>query len=503
MRVARPMSDFYVAARLMPAMFNGMAIAVSFMAVLVFVGLAGGLGPDWRGVGALLLGGGLGLVVSGVLLAPYLRAFGGYTLPDFLAERFGGDKVRPLAVLAVLFCSFPALATVLLGFGVLAAGVFSLPVAVGTAAGAVLILVGTFLGGMRSLSLSQIAQYGVLLAVSLAAVMIVLWQAETLLGDSQVLIDEVIPTLGLQDFAQDDAVNRFALIFCLAAGTASLPYLLMRSFTTPTPGQARTSFLASVGFASVLCLAAPAFAALFEAAWINSGDSLSMIAEGLLTLAALAGLLAIGGGLALSIANTLSYDLYFKGVQPTASTGRRIFVARLSVVLVAGVAGLAAVTEPQAILTATAAALSLAASAFLPALVLGVWWKRASADAALAGMIAGLVVCLYYMIGPHTIPFAFYESSSFLSNATDAQRAAYEALQQSYYIADEAAQTAVLAKWDLAARPIANWWGVRGAFAGLFAVPIGFLVMIGVSLFTAAPSADVQRLVKSLRERTV
>ncbi len=503
MRIARPVSDFYVAARLMPAMFNGMAIAVSFMAVLVFVGLAGGLGPDWQGVGALLLGGGLGLVVSGVLLAPYLRAYGGYTLPDFLAERFGGDKVRPLAVLAVILCSFPALASVLLGFGLLSAGLFSLPVAVGTAAGVVLILVGTLIGGMRSLSLSQIAQYGVLLAVSLAAVMVVLWQADTLLDDSQLLIDEVIPTLGLKDFAQGDIVNRFALIFCLAAGTASLPYLLMRSFTTPTPGQARTSFLASVGFAGVLCLAAPAFAALFEAAWVNSGDTLSMIAEALLTLAALAGLLAIGGGLVLSIANTLSYDLYFKGVQPTASTGRRLVVARLSLVLVAGLAAFAAVAEPQATLTATAAALSLAASIFLPALVLGVWWKRASADAALAGMVAGLVVCLYYMIAPHTIPFAFYELSSVFSNATDAQRAAYELLQQSYYLVDGTAQEAVLAKWDVAARPIANWWGVRGAFAGLFAVPVGFLVMIGVSLFTAAPSTDVQRFVAGLRERTV
>lgn len=503
MRIARPVSDFYVAARLMPAIFNGMAIATSFMGVLVFVGLAGGLGPDWQGIGALLLGGGLGLAASGILLAPYLRAYGGYTLPDFLSERFGGDKMRPLAVMALILCSFPALAAVLLGFGLLSTALFALPAFAGIGFGVALILVCTLIGGMRSLSLSQIAQFAVLLAVSLAAVMVVLWQAETLLDESQMLIDEVIPSLGLQDLSQGDAVNRFALIFCLAAGTASLPFLLMRSFTTPTPGGARRSFLASVGFVGVLCLAAPAFAALFEAAWVKSGDSLSMIAEGILTLAALAGLLAVGSALALSMANALSYDLYFKSMHPTASTRRRLLAARLSVILVAGLAAIAAVAEPQAILTATAAALSLAASAFLPALVLGVWWKRASADAALAGMIAGLIVCLYYMIAPHTIPFAFYESSSFFSNATDAQRAAYESLQQSYYVADGEAQAAVLGQWDLAARPIANWWGVRGAFAGLFAVPVGFLVVIGVSLFTAAPSEDVQRFVRGLRERTV
>lgn len=502
-RIVRPISDFYVAGRLMPAMFNGMAIAASFMAVLVFAGLAGALGPGWEGLTNLLVGGGLGLIASGVLLAPYLRQFGGYTLPDFLAERFGGDKVRPLAVLAVILCSFPALAAVLLGFGLLSAGLFSLPVAVGTAAGVALIFVGTLIGGMRSLSLSQIAQYAVLLAVSLAAVMVVVWQTGTLFSAEVLLLDEVIPSFGLQDFAQSDAVNRFALIFSLACGTASLPYLLMRSFTTPTPSEARTSFLASVVFAGVLCLAAPAFAALFEAAWVNTGDGLSMIAEAVLTLAAIAGLLAAGSALALSIANAISYDVYFKSVQPGASARRRVFVARLSVILVAGLAAVAAVAAPQETLTATAAALSLAASAFLPALVLGVWWKRASSDAALAGMIAGLVVCLYYMIAPHVIPFAFYESSSFLSNATDAQVSAYQTLRQSYYLADAATKDAVLAEWQGSVRAIANWWGVQGTFASLFAVPIGFLVMIGVSLFTAAPSEDVQRFVKGLRERTV
>jgi len=107
------------------------------------------------------------------------------------------------------------------------------------------------------------------------------------------------------------------------------------------------------------------------------------------------------------------------------------------------------------------------------------------------------------MIAPHVIPFAFYESSSFLSNATDAQTAAYDALRNNYYLAaDPVAQAAVLAHWKEAVRPIANWWGVRGAFAGVFAVPVGFLVTIGVSLFTRAPSEDVQRFVSALRERS-
>lgn len=502
-RIARPISDFYVAGRLMPAFFNGMAIAASFMAVLVFVGLAGALGPHWEGIGPLLMGGALGLIFSGVVLAPYLRRFGGYTLPDFLAERFDGDKVRPLAVLAVILCSFPALATVLLGLGVLGAALFALPVLVGIAAGVVFVFVATLIGGMRSLSLSQIAQYGLLFGVSLVAVVLVLGQTGTMFATESLVLNEVIPGLGLDVFAQTDAIARFALIFCLAAGTASLPFLLMRSFTTPSDSGARASFFASLIFAGVLCLAVPALAALFEAALVRAEDVLSMVGEAALAVGAISGLLAVGGALALLIANAVSYDFYFKSLHPIASTGRRMLVARLSVIVVTGLAALAAVTVPEETLLATSAALSLAASAFLPALVLGVWWKRANGDAALAGMVAGLGVCLYYMIAPHVIPFAFYESSSFFSNASDAQVAAYEALRNSYYLADAGAKDAVLADWEKAARTVANWWGLRGVFAGLFAVPAGFFVMIVVSLFTQAPSADMRQFVKGLHARPV
>ena len=115
-------------------------------------------------------------------------------------------------------------------------------------------------------------------------------------------------------------------------------------------------------------------------------------------------------------------------------------------------------------------------------------------------MLAGLAVCLYYMLAPRYIPFAFYESSSFLSNATQEAASHYEALQQSYYLADEAGRAAALAAWEEAARPLANWWGVAREFAALFAVPVGFLTMIGVSLFTPEPSRKIQSFVEDLRK---
>ncbi|WP_372930476.1 hypothetical protein [Methyloceanibacter sp.] len=505
-RVVRPVSDFYVAGRLMPALFNGLAIAVSLMALLVFVGAGGAVGPGWKGLGAVLLGVGLGLLVGGLLLAPYLRQFGGYTLPDFLAERFGGDKVRPLAVLAVIVCGFPALAVVLMAFGMLSTVVFSLPVPIGIGGGVAMIFVCILIGGMRSLSVSQIAQYVVLLAAALAAIVVALWQTGTLFAVERLLADEVVPGAGLNVFAQDSGqnggMNRVALVFCLAAGIAALPAVLMRGFTTPTPSEARGSFLLALPFAGLLLLGAPALGALYEAAAVRAGDALSMIAEGVLTVAALATLLAAGGALALSVGNVLSYDIYFKSLNPTASVRRQVFVARICVIVVTGLAGLSAIAFPQESLTGASAMLSLAASTLLPVLVLGVWWKRATADAALAGMVAGTLVCLYYMVGPHTIPFAFYESSSFFSDASDAQVAAYERLRNDYYLAaDDAAKAAVLAAWDESVRPITNWFGVRAVFAGLFAVPAGFLVTIVVSLFTRAPSENVRRLVDNLRTR--
>jgi cation/acetate symporter len=502
-RVVRPASDFYVAGRLLPALLNGAAIGASVVAALVFVGAFGAVGFDWRGLTALLLGGGLGLVLAGLLLAPSLRAYGGYTVPDFLAERFGGEKVRPLAVFALLLCSFPALAAVLLAFGALTASVFPLPAAAGVGAGIVFIFVATLIGGMRSLSLSQIAYYGLLLVLGLTAIGTVWWQTGSPLAYDTLLMDEVVPSLGFDAFAQTSPVNSAALVFCLAAGVAALPYIVMRSFTATAPEDAQAAFLVSPILVGLLCVAAPAAAALYEAALVASGEPLSMIAEGILVMSAITGLLATGAGLALSMANTLSYDVYFKSLHPNAPTGSLLFVARLSVIGVTGFAGLAALAAPDETVIGATAALSIAASAFLPVLVLGIWWKRASSDAALAGMVAGLLVCLYYMIAPHTIPFVFYESSSFLSDATDLQIAAYESLRHDYYLAaDEDSRAAIHAEWDASVRPIANWLGVHGALAGVFAAPVSFLVTGIVTVFTHSPSKDVQRFVEDLRSRT-
>ena len=500
----RPISDFYVAGRLVPGLFNGMAIALLLIPVLAFAELAGALSQGWDGASLLVLGGAGGLLIIAFLLAPYLRKFGGYTIADFLGERFGGSGVRPLAVLAVILCSFPALALVLSGLGVIATQIFAVDMGTGIALGVAMLLLCSFAAGMRSASVTQILQYAVLLAVAVVTLGLLVWQQGAVFSGAEPAgLKAALGIIKLDSFAAEDSLNRLALLFCLVAGVASLPHLLMRGLVTPSIEEARTSFLWALPFTGALSLLAAPFLSLFEAAPTQESSASAILSFGLIAVGAISLLLAVGSGLVLAIANALSYDLYYRSLHLSASTERRILVARAAIVLTAALAAGGAFAAPDAIPIMTGASFSLAASAFLPALLLGVWWKRATGEGALAGMLAGLAVCLYYLLAPRYIPFAFYETSSFLSNATPDEAARYVALRQGYYLADASGREAALAAWRALALQLANWAGVKRDFAALFAVPIGFVVMIGVSLFTPAPSRDVQSFVEDLRKPQV
>jgi cation/acetate symporter len=497
--IVRPISDYYVAGRLVPAMLNGMAIAVSFAAVLAYAVLAGSAGEGRAGIVLVLLAGAAGLLGGGMLLAPFLRKFGGYTLPDFLGERFGGTYIRPLAVLGVVLCAFPALALVLLALGALATRIFPIELDLAVLlAGAVLLLCALG-GGMRAASLTQIAQYALLLLVSFIALAILLWLNGGGFGAaSSAAFDKAWTRLSFDGLAAADPLNAFALAFCLAAGVASLPHLLARGLTTPTNEEARISYFWALGFVAALCLAAPVYGVLFASDALAGRAATALF--GLAAIGAIAALLASGSGLLLAVANALSYDVYFKSLHPTAPTEQRLLVARAAVLLVAILAVSLAVTWPQEAIDMTAPAFSLAASALLPALALGIWWERATIEGALAGMLVGLGICLFYLLMPRYFPIAFYEMSSVLSNATPEQATSYASLRQAYYLADPSAKEAALAAWDEGARKIANWGGLNTAFAGLIAVPAGLLTAALVSAFTPAPSEDTQSFVAELRK---
>ena len=249
---------------------------------------------------------------------------------------------------------------------------------------------------------------------------------------------------GKDDAARDIARRNFlALVFCLMVGTAALPHILMRYYTTPSVRQARESVFWSLFFIFLLYFTAPALAVLAKydvyhdprrqlrsrklpqwvAAWQSVDPTLLSITDvnrdGIVQLAEIAiggdiivlatpeiaglpyvvsGLVAAGGlaaalstadGLLLTIANALSHDFYYKMIDPNASTARRVTISKMLLLVVALIAAYVASQKPADILFLVSAAFSLAAAAFFPALVLGIFWKRANKWGATLGMLAG------------------------------------------------------------------------------------------------------------------
>jgi len=619
-------AEYYVAGRRVPAVYNGMATGADWMSAASFIGMAGTLYLTGYGGLAFIMGWTGGYVLVALLLAPYLRKFGQFTIPDFLGERYGGNLPRFIGIVAAILCSFTYVVAQIYGVGIITTRLTGVAFELGIFVGLGGILVCSFLGGMRAVTWTQVAQYIILIIAYMIPVVwlsvkqtgvpipqaIYGYQLEKVskrgdelrkdpkelevVGVFQKRADEFdvklkdIPTalaadkaaaqkkladlrannamasvvataekelaavpkdeaaakaawtkakadnlarakpLGgmpnhAQVFAGDpkgDAAaqktfnesrrNFLALIFCLMVGTAALPHILMRYYTTPSVKEARDSVTWSLFFIFLLYFTAPALAVLVKyevfnvlvgtpfdklPAWIANwqrvdpgllsvvdinkdgifqltemkigGDivvlatpeigGLPYVVSGLVAAGGLAAALSTADGLLLTIANALSHDLYYKMIDPNASTARRVTLSKILLLVVALAAAAVASQKPADILFLVSAAFSFAAAAFFPALVLGIFWKRATGIAASLGMIAGLGTTFYYMVMTQPWLRGVFGVTS----------------------------------------PIELWWGIQPISAGLFGVPIGFAVIILVSLVTPAPNARIQDLVEHVR----
>ncbi|MGH8744011.1 MAG: VC_2705 family sodium/solute symporter, partial [Burkholderiales bacterium] len=316
------------------------------------------------------------------------------------------------------------------------------------------------------------------------------------------------PFPGKDEAARNIARNNFlGIVFCMMFGTAALPHILMRYYTTPSVRQARTSVFWSLFFIFLLYFTAPALAVLakydvytflvgssfadlprWAANWAKvdpgllsitdiNGDGIVQLAEivlggdiivlatpeiaglpyvvsGLVAAGGLAAALSTADGLLLTIANALSHDLYYKMLDPNASTARRVTVSKMLLLVVAVLAAYVSSLKPGNILFLVGAAFSLAASAFFPALTLGIFWKRANKWGAILGMIFGLGTCMYYMVA--TYPFFGGVAAN-------------------------------------------QWFHINSISAGIFGVPIGIITIVVVSLLTKEPKREVQELVEHVR----
>ncbi len=608
-------SEYYVAGRRVPAFFNGMATGADWMSAASFIGMAGTLYLSGFDGLAFVMGWTGGYCLVAFLLAPYLRKFGQFTIPDFLGERYGGNIIRSIGILAAITCSFVYVVAQIYGVGLITSRFTGLEFGVGVYVGLAGILVCSMLGGMKAVTWTQVAQYIILIIAYLTPV-VWLGIKHTGIPVPQIAYGPVLQKVGdlekkitadpkeievrnifkdraaaanaglkdpaksfaegkaklekavadakaaepmdatkiadaekaLAGYFKDEAaakaqwnkdkglaaraapprphaepypgkdedarftakINFLGIVFCMMFGTAALPHILMRYYTTPSVQQARVSVFWSLFFIFLLYFTAPCLAVLakfdvysnlvgssfaslpaWAAAWAKVDPSLLNITDinkdGIVQLAEIviggdlivlatpeiaglpyvvSGLVAAGGlaaalstadGLLLTIANALSHDLYYKMIDPQATTKTRVTISKVLLIFVAGVAAFVTSLKPGDILFLVGAAFSLAASAFFPPLVLGVFWKRANKWGAIVGMLAGLGVCLYYML--RTYPF--------FTNMG-------------------------VPKMDL-------WFGLNPISAGVFGLPVGLLTIYIVSLLTAPPDEKVQALVEHVR----
>jgi len=544
-------SEYYVAGRSVPAIYNGMATGADWMSGASFVGMAGSLyvlGYDGL---AFVLGWTGGYVLVAVLLAPYLRKFGAYTVPDFLGTRYGGNLPRLLGII-VLFCaSFTYVTAQVYASGIIASRFLGIDFQIAVWCGLAGILVCSMLGGMRAVTWTQVAQYIILIVAYLVPAIWMSWVTTgvpvpqimygSILGDIATM--EQALGVAAKDFHSlpfdgnglwsIEARDFFFLILCLMIGTASLPHILMRYFTTPTVREARKSVAWSLFFIFLLYFTAPAYAAFakfnvmsmfvddlgaaipfaYDAIpqwmykWGNiDGNALIKIcgvavtdqaavmaacgAEKTagfsfsdLTLGAdmivlstpeiagmpyfVIGLVGAGGfaaalstadGLLLAIANALSHDIYYKMIDPNADTRRRLFVAKALLLMVAALAAYTASTKPSDILSMVAWAFSIAGAGLFAPLVLGVWDQRTNRAGAICGMIAGFGLTMLYLVG-NVYGFDLVKGNG-----------------------DEI-----------------SWFAVKSISAGIFGIPVAFIVTFVVSRLTLEPSGEMQDFVRRLR----
>jgi cation/acetate symporter len=473
---------YYVAGREVPALYNGMATAADWMSGASFVAMAGGVYFGGYSYLAFIVGWTGGYVLVNSLLAPYLRKFGCYTVPDFVGTRYGGNLSRLIAVIILVVASFTYVTAQINATGTIAARVLQVPFQLGVWVGLLGILFCSMLGGMRAVTWTQVAQYIVLI---IAYLIPVFWMSnsqgfglipqisygpaveriaelEILHNVGGVPASEALGGLPvLKTLHAEVAPNAMqswkfvTLVLVLMAGTASLPHILMRYFTTPSVKDARRSVAWSLFFIFLLYFTAPTLATLTKLQildpnlatgiigkpfaevaaidWIQKWGNVGFLAiadsnmDGILQINEFAmrgdivvlatpeiaglpyvisGLVAAGGmaaamstadGLLLAIANALSHDLYYKILDPKADTRTRLIVARILLVGIGALGAFIASLNLTNILGAVAWAFSFACSGLFFPLVLGVWWKRANRAGAIAGMGLGFLSGAYYL----------------------------------------------------------------------------------------------------------
>lgn len=549
--------EFYVAGGGVSPLANGMATAADWMSAASFISMAGIISFTGYDGSVYLMGWTGGYVLLALLLAPYLRKFGKFTVPDFIGDRYYSNTARTVAVICALLVSFTYVAGQMRGVGVVFSQFLQVDINIGVVIGMAIVLVFAFLGGMKGITYTQVAQYCVLIFAFMVPAFFISMQ----------MTGNIIPQLGMGGTVEDgtflldklDALHTqlgfkeytdgskstwdvFAITLALMVGTAGLPHVIVRFFTVPKVKDARKSAGLALLFIAILYTTAPAIAVfartnLIETvsnteytqvpdwfknwedtgliAWsdkngdgkiqyvagsaidgkkpvytdargtsgermisnANAGENELYVDRDIMVLAnpeiaklpnwvialvaagGLAAALSTAAGLLLVISTSISHDLIKKQIKPDISDKGELMWARIAIVFAVVIAGLAGIKPPGFVAAVVALAFGLAAASFFPAIILGIFDKRMNKQGAIAGMVVGISLMLFYMIRY---------------------------------------KTGLIGTFD--PRPASEWWfGTSPEGFGTIAMLVNVVVSVVVSRMTPAPPQHVQEIVENIR----
>lgn len=468
--------EFYVAGGGVNPIANGMATAADWMSAASFISMAGLIAFMGYGGSVFLMGWTGGYVLLALLLAPYLRKFGKFTVPEFVGERFYSNTARIVAVICLIIASVTYVIGQMKGVGVAFGRFLEVDYSTGLLIGMCIVFMYAVLGGMKGITYTQIAQYCVLiLAYTIPAIFISLQLTgnplpqiglgSTIQGTDVYLLDrldQVVTELGFSEYTtqvRGSTLNMFVYTMSLMIGTAGLPHVIIRFFTVPKVRDARTSAGWALVFIAILYTTAPAVSAMARLNlmdtvnpapgqhlayderpdWFKNWETTGLLGfddkngDGLIeytsnpdtnelrvdrdimvlanpeiaklpnwviALVAAGGLaaaLSTAAGLLLAISSAISHDLIKGVINPNISEKKELLASRISMAVAIAAAGYLGLNPPGFAAGTVALAFGLAASSIFPALMMGIFSKGINKEGAIAGMIAGISITLFYV----------------------------------------------------------------------------------------------------------
>lgn len=550
--------EFYVAGGDVSPLANGMATAADWMSAASFLSMAGLIAFSGYDGSVYLMGWTGGYVLLALLLAPYLRKFGKFTVPDFIGDRYYSNKARTVAVISALFVSFTYVAGQMRGVGVVFSRFLETDITNGVLIGMGIVFFYAVIGGMKGITYTQVAQYCVLIFAFMVPAIFISIQltgnpipqlgfGSDLVGTETALLDKLdglMTELGFTAFTDGSksTIDVFFITAALMVGTAGLPHVIVRFFTVPKVKDARVSAGYALAFIAILYTTAPAVAAFARTnlmdtvndkaykdipewfgTWEDAGllawsdkngdgkiqyrpgklftekapnflegkgtygqrilsNSLDQSSENelfidndimvlanpeianlpnwvvaLVAAGGLAAALSTAAGLLLVISTSVSHDLVKKQLMPDLSDKGELWIARGSAMVAVIVAGYFGINPPDFVAAVVALAFGLAAASFFPAIFLGIFYKRMNKEGAIAGMISGLGITIFYMMR--------------------------------YKLG-----------WIGGPTTSADWWfGISPEGFGTVGMLINFAVALTVSHFTPPPPKSIEEMVEDIR----